>query len=127
MDALEGYSWPGNIRELRNVIDRALAIAETAGITVDDLPERMRGLRAPLLSAQPASSESAIVDLARLAGDYHANVETLEAEYLRFALSRDNWNQTHTARRLGMSLRTLVHKIKVLGVRKPPPPAARKP
>ena len=126
MEALEGYSWPGNIRELRNVIDRALAIAESPAITVDDLPERMRGLRAPILSSQPTSNDSTVVDLSRLAGDYHANVEALEAEYLRFALSRDNWNQTHTARRLGMSLRTLVHKIKVLGVRKPTPPTTRK-
>jgi DNA-binding NtrC family response regulator len=119
MEVLETYAWPGNIRELRNVLERAVAVAEGPAIGVDELPERMRSLRSSVLAEGSVPPEAAVIDLGRMPADYRTAMESLEAEYLRYALQRENWNQTHTARSLGMALRTLVHKIKVLGVRRP--------
>jgi DNA-binding NtrC family response regulator len=119
MGIFESYAWPGNIRELRNVLERAVAVADTPLITVDDLPERLRALRVSLPPQSEVQAPTAIIDLAGVPGDYRAAMEAIEAEYLSFALEQNAWNQTHTARRLGMSLRTLVHRMKILGVRRP--------
>ena len=55
-----------------------------------------------------------------LTGDFRTRVQRLEAELLRYALESENWHQTRTAQKLDMPVRTLVHKIKVLGIRRPP-------
>ena len=119
LEILEAYAWPGNIRELRNVLERAVAVADTPLITVDDLPERLRSLRVRVLADSEAQAPAVVIDLAGVPADYRAAMEAIEAEYLRFALQQNAWNQTHTARRLGMPLRTLVHRMKILGVRRP--------
>ncbi|MFO0568834.1 MAG: sigma 54-interacting transcriptional regulator [Polyangiaceae bacterium] len=121
VELLAAYAWPGNIRELRNVLERALAIADTPLITAEYLPERLRSLRLPLYSRKDTQVPAPVVDLATAPADYRAAMEALETEYLRFALRQNDWNQTHTARRLDMPLRTLVHRMKVLGVRRPLP------
>ena len=118
---LEAYAWPGNIRELRNVLERAVAVADAPLITLDHLPERLRTLRVPLRAEALVEPVAATIDLAASPADYRAAMETIEADYLRFALEQNAWNQTHTARRLNMPLRTLVHRMKVLGVRRPDP------
>ncbi len=121
MEVLEAYAWPGNIRELRNVLERAVAVAESTMITVDDLPERVRTIRASSADDSVSSPPpgAGALDLSRAPGDYRTAMEWIEAEYLRFVLQRERWNQTHTARRLTMPLRTLVHRMKVLGVKRP--------
>lgn len=119
IEAFEAYAWPGNIRELRNVIERAVAITDTARISVDHLPERLRSLPVPARIASAAQASAPVIDLGNAPADYRGAMEALEAEYLRFALQQNGWNQTHTARSLNMPLRTLVHRMKVLGVRRP--------
>jgi two-component system response regulator AtoC len=119
LGVLESYAWPGNIRELRNVLERAVAVADSPLITVDDLPERLRSVRVRLLTEAEDRAPSATLDLSAVPADYRTAMEAIEAEYLRFVLEQNAWNQTHTARALGMPLRTLVHRIKILGVRRP--------
>jgi DNA-binding NtrC family response regulator len=119
MDMLTEYAWPGNVRELRNVLERAMAVMRSATITVDDLPERLlveSGIESSRVSHAGAESH---IDLGGLDGDFRSRLERIEMELLRHALAAEKWNQTHTARRLGMPLRTLVHKIKVLGIKRP--------
>jgi DNA-binding NtrC family response regulator len=112
-DALERHSWPGNIRELRNVIERAVVVARGARIEPEDLPERVRGKRpAPLREASPPDGpDDDSVDLKTRVRDYEARV-------IVNALRATGGNQTHAAKKLQVPLRTLVHKIKTLAIDK---------
>ena len=102
--ALEAYRWPGNVRELRNVIERAVVLCEAKAIGLDDLPERIRKRRA---EAEPEPGAG-----------YRDHVKNFEKDLIVRALDQHGGNQTETARALGLPLRTLVHKIHVLGIKK---------
>ncbi len=110
---LADYSWPGNVRELRNVIERAALLAQEQTITVDDLSERVRRAAAPVApaAAGPALPEGE-------AGSIKDKLRRYEAGLLLEALKAHDWNQTRTAEALGMPLRTLVHKMRTLGLKK---------
>ena len=122
---LQGYSWPGNVRELRNVVERALVIAEGTEIVPDDFPKAIRASDAEASSAASGSNAplsegdgpglAVVLDTERPLKD---QVEGFEAALLREALETHDWNQTHTAKALGMPLRTLVHKIKKYGLQR---------
>jgi DNA-binding NtrC family response regulator len=102
---LKRYSWPGNIRELRNVIERAVIIAQGDEIVVEDLPERVRAAgQAPSAPTRPLPARVNVKD----------QVLVVEADLIQQALDACGGNQTEAARRLGMPLRTLVRKIKSL-------------
>ena len=125
--ALEAYDWPGNIRELRNAIHRAVVIAEHDVIGPGDLP---RTLRPPTSDAGVAAAETAPEDerepdeaaprrrLRREGESYRACVERLEKRILTNALTDAGGNQSEAARRLDLPRRTLVHKLKALGVKR---------
>src|SRR5262249_55051866 len=124
---LERYAWPGNVRELRNVIERAGGIADGDVLTVADLPERIRSpseiLVGRTMSSGAASDASALsTSQARSAAgastDMKSQLLQFEAEVILSALKRSNWNQSEAARELKIPLRTLVHKIKVYGIKK---------
>jgi two-component system, NtrC family, response regulator AtoC len=120
MKHLSGYAWPGNVRELANVIQRASVMAAGRAITPDDLPERVR---------TPVSRDPDTADIATKENkpktpdeddgepaDFKAQMTRAEIQILVNALERTAWNQTEAAHRLQMPLRTLVHKIKKLGI-----------
>jgi DNA-binding NtrC family response regulator len=96
--ALESYAWPGNIRELRNMIERATALCDGAVIEPDDLPLDKIAATLPLPAARrsPAPAPARIDD---------------EAEKARIiaALAQCKGNQTRAASLLGYSLRKLVY------------------
>jgi DNA-binding NtrC family response regulator len=105
---LTRYRWPGNVRELRNVIERAVLIAQEERVTAEDLSERIR-------------KEQRGGDPLGAVGDDLPIKEKLrryEAELLLEALRAHDWNQTRTAESLGIPLRTLVYKMKTLGLKK---------
>ncbi len=98
--ALGGYRWPGNIRELRNVVERMAILAQDP-ITSDALPLE---IRLPRDAAMPTTL-----------GDARAEAER---ELIRQALERAGWNVSATARALGIE-RTHLHKrMRALGVEK---------
>ncbi|WP_437752198.1 sigma 54-interacting transcriptional regulator [Sorangium sp. So ce1389] len=117
---LRAYSWPGNARELRNAIERAVVIAEGEWIAEEDLPERARA--AP--PAAPAPEHDLPGDGAELEGappgaDFlKARLQRCEADLIVEALRKAGGNQTEAARALGMPLRTLVYKLKALGIKR---------
>ncbi len=104
MAILRAYWWPGNIRELENLIERLVAVTDKEWITDEDLPleyqvnrlEPGRGDRTSLL--QRASA-------------------TFERNFILKALEKAGWNVTATARYLGVPLSTLKHKIDKLEIR----------
>jgi transcriptional regulator with PAS, ATPase and Fis domain len=122
LSLLERYPWPGNVRELRNAIERAVVIAEGDMIAPQDLPERVRAATRLGALAPPAVDERedgrASPGQQGAEGDLRASLLRYEADLIVGALRDAGWNQTEAARRLGVPLRTLVHKLKALGIRK---------
>jgi two-component system response regulator AtoC len=106
MEILLGYSWPGNIRELENVIERALVLTEEDKISVDDLPEAVR---------RPAPESTAIsVDGDDLSVKRHG--ARLEKHLIERALDRTGGNKTQAAELLELSPRALRYKIQEYGI-----------
>lgn len=103
---LTNYSWPGNIRELRNVVQR-MALFADGEIRITDLPPEVRE-DAPLdmiaKACQRCFTEENMT--------FDQVVACLEANLLRQALRQANGNRTHAAKALGMSLSTLRDKLK---------------
>ena len=100
MQAMLAYDWPGNIRELRNTLERAVVLAESDIITLHDLPDKFRSLD---LEGIATSSLRQALD------DY-------EREYIRRSLGENKGNKEATATRLGIDLATLYRKLKKLRI-----------
>jgi two-component system, NtrC family, response regulator AtoC len=99
---LEAHAWPGNIRELRNVIERAALICPD-----DEIGEEHLQL------AEPAERPSVG------AGSLHADVESLERKRILEALEACGGNQTRAAQKLGISRGTLLSRLKQYGITRP--------
>ncbi|MNR35588.1 Acetoin catabolism regulatory protein [compost metagenome] len=101
MSALLGYAWPGNIRELRNALQYALATAETDEITVNDLPEEC------LPGVNPRQATRSVPP---------PEQQPNHARELEESLRRQRWNVSAAARELGMSRPTLYRWMKLYNI-----------
>jgi DNA-binding NtrC family response regulator len=106
MRILEGYDWPGNIRELRNVIERATILAEGDFIESAHLP-------AKLVSTEPDAAES-IASVILMPG---TTVEEAERRLILLTLEHTRNNKTRAAEILGISLKTLHNKLNRFKIR----------
>jgi transcriptional regulator of acetoin/glycerol metabolism len=98
--ALLAFNWPGNVRQLRNVLRTLAALCDEGRIGVDDLPAMIRQVRVAVL--QPDVSEHPLEDAERV-----ALLKTLE---------QTRWHMTHTAEQLGVSRNTLYRKLRKHGI-----------
>ena len=114
------YPWPGKVRELKTVIDRAVVLCRTERIGLDDPPDRLRAGSGTSLA--PAAPAEAAVRLGSDGVDFKERVKeqtrAYESELLLAALEQSGGNQTEAARLLGMPVRTFTHKMKELGIKK---------
>ena len=110
LSLLTHYPWPGNIREMENVVEQILTINEGDQITIADLPLR---LRSDTKSVQMKDQVTA----GRQSFDYA--VMEFERELITDALKRANFVQTHAAQLLGISRRILKYKMDSLGITGP--------
>jgi DNA-binding NtrC family response regulator len=112
MAQLEGYEWPGNIRELENVIERAAILSDGKEIQPRDLP--------PLENAQPipgASPPTLAADDGRPLKERVADVvRQVERQAIVDALRSEDGSPTRAARRLGISRASFYNKLKDLGI-----------
>jgi two-component system response regulator PilR (NtrC family) len=111
MDLLSGHDWPGNIRELENALERAVALEPTPTILPDSLPALVRGetARTPAPAAAGALPESGF--------DLEAHVQEIERGYLAAALRRAGGVQVKAAELLGMSFRSFRYYVKKYNLR----------
>jgi two-component system response regulator PilR (NtrC family) len=104
MELLEVYEWPGNIRELENVIERAVALEKSSAILPESLPDHILR-RVP---KGPAAAGS----LPESGFDMEEHVKGLEREYIAQALHRAGGVQVKAAELLGMSFRSFRYYAK---------------
>jgi two-component system response regulator PilR (NtrC family) len=104
LSALKHYYFPGNVRELENILERALALHEGAVIEADDLnlPLGMELAAVEDFDAEKMSLETYLEDI--------------EKKALSAALEENRWNKTATAKYLGLSFRSLRYRLKKLGL-----------
>lgn len=107
LDSLRSYTWPGNIRELENVIERAVALAESETITIKDLPENIpqtnrATVPTPLYNQSLASAK-----------------EAFEKQYLLALLTKNGWNINRSSQEAGIPRQNLYRKIQKYGLTRP--------
>ncbi len=108
MQAIEAYSWPGNVREMENVIERTVALTDGDTIERDDLPSNVAVAESISPSFAPQVPEGGT--------DMPETIAQIESEMIRQALSRANGVKARAAELLGINRTTLVEKIKRLGI-----------
>jgi two-component system, NtrC family, response regulator HydG len=110
MEALETYSWPGNIRELRNAVERAVALCPEPLIQLADLPEALRA-SAPAVDVSPPVAPPRIAE-----GTLSRTKEEAEARRIAEVLNRNGNNRLQAAVELGISRMTLYKKMHRYGM-----------
>ena len=103
LDMLSHYRWPGNIRELENLIERLVAVSDNEWITDEDLPFEFH-----VVELDRTKSDASLLDRA---------LTTFERNFLVQALQRNAWNVAQTGRYLGVPLSTLKFKMERLEIR----------
>lgn len=111
MDQLMKYEWPGNIRELENLMERLSVMLGEGMIEVSDLPPRY--LNQNTKTVQAASSQSMVGDEGI---DFNSVVDDFENKLILQALERTGWNRNQAAKLLRLNRTTLVEKIKKKGL-----------
>jgi nitrogen regulation protein NR(I) len=118
LDLLAAYPWPGNIRELENVIERAVLFCDTHELSASDLPPDVRGIPALVNVPLPdADLQAALASEGGLKEHVKVAMSRLERELVSRALQQTGGNVTHAARLLKISRKGLQLKMKELGLR----------
>lgn len=110
LKALVSYDWPGNVREMENIIERMVILAEGDHITLDDLPEKIARKHALELDENGFIPEEGL-SLSNAVNDY-------ERQLIIHALEKAGWVKNRAAKLLKMNRTTLVEKIKKQGIEK---------
>ncbi len=99
MELLKSYSWPGNVRQLENVLERTVLLAKNDEISIEDLPEEIRRTTGKIgaLRSEPV--------------ELNPDLQTMEKAYIYYTLHQTGWNKSKAAKILGIDLSTLYRKI----------------
>jgi len=101
LTALQSYTFPGNVRELENILERALALCEAESIVIADL-------QLPDIAAGNGEQQVSLGEM----------TQNLEREHIASELENNRWNQSATARALGITLRQLRYRMDKLNLSK---------
>lgn len=101
MSLFANYDWPGNVREMENLIERMIIMADGEEIGAGILPAFLCASSGGLENAEPLS-----------------RIEEMERKEILAALERNSWNQTRTARELGITFRQICYRVRKFGLSK---------
>jgi len=117
LQELEAYDFPGNVRELENILERAVALSSEAQINPDDL--RLRPLAMQEEGERVPAAAGATALEGALDGPLPAYLDRVERDAIQAALAKTGFNRTAAARLLGVTFRTLRYRMQRLGIREP--------
>ncbi len=116
MDKLQAHDWPGNIRELRNQVERLLIMGAGESIELGDLPPNLSGTSSGSLQFASFAEGLSLLAESLLGRSLGANKDLFERELIRLALERRGGNVTRAAEDLGVERTNLHKKIRRLGI-----------
>jgi DNA-binding NtrC family response regulator len=134
LDILAKYSWPGNIRELANFVERMVVLSSGPTITPRDLPERVLGesprpkwdaleeeepAETPAEALRNSMQRSSFVSVPDEGMNLKKAVEDFEKQLILEALEKTNWVKNKAANLLGLNRTTLVEKLKKMKIQRP--------
>lgn len=115
LSLLENYYYPGNVRELENIIERAVVIAPTDEITVECLRPEVRNPELAFEMMKETEGTSGDIDISR-GVNFYDEVKRFEIDLIRRALDQTGGHQSRAARLLGLNATTLNSKIKTYNI-----------
>jgi DNA-binding NtrC family response regulator len=114
MAAMRAYHWPGNVRQLRNCLERAVILANNGMITVSELPPEV--VRAPFLAPPPPSAPAPVGTMPEAAPAATSagpqSLREVERQQILAALEQTGWHRGKTAELLGISPSTLYRRLR---------------
>jgi len=115
LSLLETYYYPGNVRELENIIERAVVIAQTDDITVDCLRPEVSDPELAMDMIRRTEGSSGDIDISR-GVNFYDEIKKFEIDLIRRALEQTGGHQSRAARLLGLNATTLNSKIKTYNI-----------
>jgi two-component system response regulator PilR (NtrC family) len=115
LQSLLSYGFPGNVRELENVLERAVALCENNVIRPDDL-HLAPSSNLPSTTAVTEDEDDDAADSSENGGGLDSYISNLEREAIMKALQETRYNKTAAAKKLGITFRALRYKLKKLGI-----------
>lgn len=112
LQLIQTYSFPGNVRELENILERAFTLCENDTIYASDL--RLQADTTPSVATEQHSSGA--INLQQAVGRYDEYIEEIEKKILQQALERTQYNKTQAAELLGITFRTIRYKLQKFGL-----------
>ncbi len=111
LNALRAYSWPGNVRQLKNCLERAVILANNGLITQDELPPEVVRPIAPSVPVPTSAPASASTDFTANLGSA-TSLRDVERQQILAALEQTSWHRGKTAEMLGISPSTLYRRLR---------------